>query len=171
MKLISKIDSGIARLFDGIMSMANIIICVMLLVGAFMRYVLQKDFYGMEELVLLVAFWMYFLGSAMASREETQVSADLVTSVVKSQKAKSILIVIKTMITLVLFFLMTRWAWLYVLWALKMKPTTPVHKIPMVIMYVSILLSFAFSTIYEVRNLCHACISVKNVFSEGEGVL
>ncbi len=167
MKLISDLDKGLMKIFHAIMACSNIAICVMILAGAFMRYVLKKDFYGQEELVLLVAFWMYFLGSAVATREGTQVSADLVTSLMRSEKQKAVMVLIRTVITLALFGILTKWAYGYFAWSLQMRPTTAVYKIPMYIVHASLLLSFGLSVLYEVWHVVRAAAAVGEAFGHG----
>lgn len=168
MKVLSIIDQGLMKFFNAIMAIANIAICAMILIGAFMRYILAKDFYGQEELVLMIAFWMYFIGSAVATREGSQVSADLVSTLLRSERQKAVLVLIRTIITTLLFGLLTKWAWDYFLWSLQLRPTTAVYKLPMSISHGSLLLSFALSVLYEIKHLCHACVVLKEAFS-GKG--
>lgn len=168
MKLLSKIDSVLIVFFETVMTTANIVICAMLLIGAFMRYVLHKDFYGMEELVLMVAFWMYFVGSAVATREESQVSADLVSSMLKNEKASAIMTLVRTVLTLILFGVLTKWAWDYLAWSLAMRPTSAVFKLPMTIAHSSLFFSFFMSVLYELKHVCHAVVVMHKAFGPKE---
>lgn len=171
MKLLQKIDNALMLFFETIMTTANIAICSMLLIGAFMRYVLHKDFYGMEELVLLVAFWMYFVGSAVATREGSQVSADLISSVLTNKKASAIMAFIRTTITLFLFMVLAKWGWDYLVWSLTMRPTTAVHKLPMAIAHSSLFVSFVLSALYEFKHVCHTVVVLGEAFGrKGECV-
>lgn len=164
MKLITKIEEGMMKLFSVIMAGSNLAICCMILIGAFLRYVLKKDFYGQEELVLLIAFWMYFIGSAVATRENSQVSADLVTSLMKTEKQKAVLILVRTLLTTVLFGILAKWAYDYFLWSVSMRPTTAVYKLPMYIAHFPLFLSFALSVLYELVHVCHAAAAVGKAF-------
>lgn len=168
MKLLSAIDRGIMKLFSFVMAYANAAICIMILAGAFLRYVLKKDFYGQEELVLLVAFWMYFVGSAVATRKDTQVSADLVTSMLKSEKAIAILVFIRTVITAFLFGVLAKWAIDYLAWSVQMRPTTAVYKIPMYFVHASLVVSFVLSVLYQIRHVCHAAAELGRAFGKVE---
>lgn len=38
---------------------------------------------GLDEIILLVIFWQYFIGAAQGSREDSQIKADMVSTVVK----------------------------------------------------------------------------------------
>lgn len=168
MKLLTIIDRGLLKFFDAVMAFANIAICAMILIGAFMRYVLSKDFYGMEELVLLVAFWMYFIGSAVATKEDSQVSADLISSALKSKRHKAVLALVRIIVTTLLFVLLSKWAWDYLLWSIALRPTTAVYKLPMSMQHAALLVSFFLSTLYEIEHLCHAVITLKEAFGDTE---
>lgn len=169
MKLLAKIDRALMVFFETIMTTANLVICILLLIGAFMRYVLHKDFYGMEELVLMVAFWMYFVGSAVATREESQVSADLISSMLKNEKASAVMTLLRTVLTLVLFGVLAKWAWDYLMWSLAMRPTSAVFKLPMTIAHSSLFFSFAMSVLYEIKHVCHAAVVLHKAFGRKEG--
>lgn len=42
------------------------------------RYILREDFFGYDEIVLISAFWMYFIGSSYAMEKREHVRADIV---------------------------------------------------------------------------------------------
>ena len=55
------------------------------------RYIFHKNFFGMDDLLMIVMIFMYFLGSAFASYDEQQISADILTSFMKNPlKIKSL---------------------------------------------------------------------------------
>jgi TRAP-type C4-dicarboxylate transport system permease small subunit len=173
MKLLSRLNGALVKFFRGSIALINIAICIIILTGALMRYVFKVDFYGMEELVLLISFWMYFMGSAVASFEGSQVSADLVSSALKSEKAKAVMVLLRTLITLALFAILMKWAFDYLLWSLDKRPTTPVYKIPMAIAHASLLVSFVFSVLYEAMHTVSAAVKLHQAFrpKRNEGIL
>ena len=52
------------------------------------RYVFKVDLYGLEEIITVVAFWLYFVGGARGSMEDSHIKADLVDVFVKNVKLK-----------------------------------------------------------------------------------
>ena len=47
MELLKKIDQVLMKFFNATMISANFILGTLILIGAFMRYILKKDFYGL----------------------------------------------------------------------------------------------------------------------------
>lgn len=169
MKLLKKLDQVLMKFFNATMISANFILGLLILVGAFMRYVLKKDFYGQEEIVLMIAFWMYFIGSAVATREDSQVSADLLSSVLKSEKSQAVLALVRTVITLFLYVILLKWSFDYLSWSIAMRPTTAVYKIPMYIAHASLFVSFLLSVVYEFAHVVHAVVGVRKAFEKKTG--
>ena len=77
---------GLTALWNGLLKAEHgiVIVCCIAVVGlvfvtVIMRYFFQASFQGMEELVMLFAFGIYFIGGALGSCEETQITADVVS--------------------------------------------------------------------------------------------
>src|SRR5699024_5984200 len=71
-----------------------LIVCSLLLViglGAtvVMRYILKIDLFGLEELLVIPAFWLYFIGASFGTYEKSHISAELVSVYVKNEKVKT----------------------------------------------------------------------------------
>ena len=126
-------------------------ICVLFLIAsaAFMRYFLQKDFYGMEDIVLIMAFWMYFMGGAYASYEKSHISAEVVSAYVKNEQNKRILRLIASGVTAVLSWIFSYWGFLLVLWALESPKTTVMLHIPVIVPQTAIILGFFLMCLYS----------------------
>lgn len=77
-KILKIVDKGVALLCDSIMMVAGTAVVLLIMAGAFLRYVLKIDFYGSEEIVLLFGYWLYFIGSIAAARNRSHLSADMV---------------------------------------------------------------------------------------------
>ena len=52
-----------------------------------MRYIFKTSFQGMEDLIMLFAFGIYFIGAALSSREETQITADVMSLFIKKPRS------------------------------------------------------------------------------------
>lgn len=127
--------------------------CILIMTSAFMRYVLSKDFYGAEELIILCAFWLYFIGSALASREDSHLTADLLVSLIKTPWRKAALNIVRHGLSLVISLIVTFWTYKYIAWILHMGPHTPVLKFPTILMQIPILISFVLMNLYILGHL------------------
>ena len=127
--------------------------CLMIMTGAVMRYILHKDFYGSEELILLAAFWLYFIGASLATREDSHISADLVTSHLKSPFKRQVTRTVQHAVSLAISILASAWACKYIAWSLARSPKTPALKMPIIWMQAPILICFVFSSLYLIGHL------------------
>ena len=53
-----------------------------------MRYIFEIPVMGLEELLVYPTLWLYFLGSVNASREDTQIKANVLDVFLKTDRSK-----------------------------------------------------------------------------------
>ncbi|MDR2301873.1 MAG: TRAP transporter small permease subunit [Deltaproteobacteria bacterium] len=127
--------------------------CLMIIMGAILRYFFEKDFYGSEELILLAAFWLYFIGASLATREDSHIAADLVSSHLKSPFTRLMAKTIKHAVSLCISLLASYWAYKFLAWNFARNPKTPAIKMPYILMQMPILICFILSSLYLVGHL------------------
>lgn len=83
-------DSFLWRALDKTMSFimiaSSIILTLMIGVCVFVRYVLHSDIYGSDEIITLFALWLYWIGAAYGSLEDSHITADMLDLFVKNPK-------------------------------------------------------------------------------------
>lgn len=126
---------------------------VVIFVGAACRYIFHYNFNTTEEWALLAAFWLYFIGFALASREDSNINAELVSSFVKNNSVKWVLAIIKYAISLGVSLVATYWCFKYMQRGFELMPRTSVLKAPMVIIYIPVFISFLLTDIYMVKHM------------------
>ena len=95
-----------------------------------MRYILELPVMGLEELLVYPTLWLYFLGSVNASREDTQIKANVLDVFLKTEKAKMIVRVIADLLSVIVASWLTFWAWDYFRYALRVWKESPTLYIP-----------------------------------------
>ena len=150
---LKRIDAITEWIANWILVITGIAVCCLIFAGAFLRYVVHTDFYGSEELILLAAFWLYFIGSAMAAKHDTQIKAEMVDMFIKNKTALSIISVIRYIVNLVLAVLASVWSIEYVIWNINMNARSNVFRFPVFIAVLPIAISFVAWTIYCIRDL------------------
>jgi TRAP-type C4-dicarboxylate transport system permease small subunit len=108
------------------------------------------NFIGFEEILIMVAFWLYMVGCAYGSYEKSQITADILAVMMKEGILKDILTLLRGVITLVLCAIMLVWAFSLVQWAFTMNTRTPVFRIPMTLGYCSMLFGLGMSSVYNI---------------------
>ncbi|GAB7024163.1 TRAP transporter small permease [Salidesulfovibrio brasiliensis] len=141
---------GALNIFQkGVMAVTSVLIVGMICYAVVARYVFGSDFYGSEELIQMLAFWLYFMGAAQGSREKSQISADILTCYVTSPKWCRIAHLIKDFLTTGICLLVTVWALQFVAWGFQMMPKSPVFRLPMLIPHSAIGLGFVLMSFYH----------------------
>ncbi len=120
------------------------------------------NFNGYEEILIMVAFWLYMLGCAHGSYEKSQIKADILEVMMKESAFKNFLRVLREILTVALSAVFTVWAFNLITYAIGVHTTTPVYRIPMTIGYASIFVGLLLSTFYFVVYGIDELISVKN---------
>ncbi|MCB1983289.1 MAG: TRAP transporter small permease subunit, partial [Rhodoferax sp.] len=80
-------------------------------IQVFTRYVLQTPLMGLEEATLYPSLWLYMLGAANASRENTQIRANVLELFIRTPRGHARLAVLAESVSLVVTAWLTWWAW------------------------------------------------------------
>ena len=76
------------------------IVALMEFYQVLMRYVFEIPVMGLEEVLVYPTLWLYFLGSVNASREDTQIKANVLDVFLKTERAKMVVRVIADVMAL-----------------------------------------------------------------------
>lgn len=131
-----------------ILVLASLAIVLGISLQVFYRYVLEKNLFGMEEVIVIFAFWLYFIGASYGTYERSHISADIVTVYMKNERLKIIMKLIVTTITLALCLLFTYWAIDFFKWGIEQGAKSTSLHIPMIIPQSSIFVGFILMSFY-----------------------
>lgn len=130
-----------------------VIVCCMAIVllvfaTVLMRYIFKTSFQGMEELIMLFAFGIYFIGGALGSREETQISADVMSLFVKNPRSMTLLRSFQNLVDAVLIGICAVFSTQQMLFVLREGSRTSGLKMPMWVVYTVILVGLFLMAFY-----------------------
>ncbi len=114
-----------------------------------LRYVFKSDLFGIEEIVVIAAFWLYFMGSSYGVFEKSHVKADIIPQMLKP-RARAFLSVLVNFTVSALCILFTVWAVEMVQYSITWMPRTTGLRIPIFISQSSVLLGYALMSMYSV---------------------
>lgn len=112
------------------------------------RYVFESPVMGLEEVSIIPIMWLYILGSVNASREDTQIRANVLEIFLSTEKAQRLLMVISESLSIVISAWLTWWAWDYFKYALRVWKETPTLYVPTFIYECSLFLGLLMMTLY-----------------------
>ena len=139
------------------------VLAVLIIAGAAgCRYLLGIDLFGWEEVIVVIAFWLYFIGGVNASSEDSHISADLVSEFVHNGVVKSFLIFISKTIQAAVAIILSYWAFGYLRWAIDKWATTSALEIPLVVSQSPIFIGFLFMAMYSVILCIESWIIFRN---------
>ena len=84
-----------------ILMVVPILVMLLLVTSVVMRYIFKMDLFGIEELMAIVAMWMYMIGAAYASYENSHIRADILETFIQNPKTKALFKIIENIIVLI----------------------------------------------------------------------
>jgi len=156
----NKFDKIVIFFFSVVIVVGTIGLTCVLAGAAIARYVFRLNFYGFEEIAVLIAFWLYFAGATYGSYNRTHIAVSVVESYLQESLTKRILFFSRHLITVCVCALFTYYAYDFFefgffgpLGDFRFRPTTQLWRIPMWTSYLAVLVGFIFMEIYFIRDL------------------
>lgn len=142
------------------MIISSSLILIGLGVTVVLRYIFQTGLHGLEELIIIPAFWMYFIGAAYGTYKKEHITADIVSVYLKGEKKHLWLKLIISLINCSLISIFAFWSIEYIIWSINSGAHSNVWKYPMYIPQSSILVGFGLMTLYTFVELVNDFIKL-----------
>lgn len=146
----SKIWKTMSRFQAVILYLCCVFITLTIFMTVIMRYIFKTDLYGVEEIILVIAFWLYFIGGANGSMEDSHIKADILDVAIKKDGLKYTLKCVAKVIESIVLIVFTKMSLDLVILNFHRMPKTPGLKIPYIITQSSIALGFLLMALYTV---------------------
>lgn len=134
------------RLFRYLLTTLMGIVALTQFVQVITRYIFEVPIMGLEESVIIPTLWLYMLGAVNASREDTQIRANVLEIFIKTERGHTILALVGEVISFVISLWLTYWAWDYFKYALRVWKESPTLYIPTFFHECSLFLGLAMIT-------------------------
>lgn len=123
-------------------------IAILVFIQVILRYVLHHPLMGIEELLLFPTIWLFFLGSANASLERSQIKAQVIDIFLKSPMAVKVFRIIMGVASLGIDCWLTYWAYKYFLYSIRVHKLSSTLYIPLVYAECAVFIGFFLMGIY-----------------------
>jgi len=123
-------------------------IVLILFSSVLMRYVIHYPGMEIEEIVTLVAFWLYFTGAIYGSYERSHIKAELLHLVFKTPRQYAWVKVTASLIVFILAVIMAYWGYHFFIWGIEKQGRSMVLLLPMVYAQSSIFFGAVFMSFY-----------------------
>jgi TRAP-type C4-dicarboxylate transport system permease small subunit len=120
------------------------------------RYCFSADLFAYEEWLMVICFWMFFMGSAVATYDKSHVNADLLGFILENPRAIWTRNVAVEFIELLVTCAIIYWAWLMINDEISYYPrwqTTIALHIPFLVPRLGIFLGFVLMGFYSALHL------------------
>lgn len=153
MKAVNKIVRGLTAVELIACALTFAIMVISYFISVVNRNIIKGSMPWTEELALYSMVYMALLGTEIGLRDGTQVSVTALTSKLEGKTAGKILDIVSSLIVIYFVYMMFRNGNALVAKQIKTAQTTPVMKIPMYSLYLSLSISFGITLITQVLML------------------
>ena len=136
-----------------ILMVVPILVMLLLVTSVVMRYIFKMDLFGIEELMAIVAMWMYMIGAAYASYENSHIRADILETFIQNPKTKALFKIIENIIVLIVLVPFVYWGLQYASWNIASGNKTAFWKLPMLLSQIPITIGLILMLIYTIIHL------------------
>lgn len=123
-------------------------IAILVFVQVILRYVLKHPLMGIEELLLFPTIWLYFIGSANASVEHTQIKAQVIDIFLKTSISIKISRIVMGIISFGINCWLVYWSYQYFQYANRVQKLSATLYIPLVLAESAVFFGFILMAIY-----------------------
>lgn len=141
------------------MVFSSIAIIITIVAGVICRYFLNINFAGSDELLVILALWLYYIGGLYGNYEDSQIKADVLSIFIHKNEIIHILNIIVKAISLATSIYLGVWAYQYLQLCLKLGGITPVYKLPMLCSRLALVVGYMLPPIYNAYHLILAIIN------------
>lgn len=145
-----------------ILFVSSMVLAFVFFAVVILRYVFQADLFAYEEWVLMIAFWLYFIGGAQGSFEASHIKADFMNAVIKNPRLKWVICNFAIFLEVLVCVVLSYWAYLMVLEDVLKYPNWPatvVWKIPFALPRLGIFIGLVLMSFYTA---IHLYIGIRN---------
>ncbi len=136
-----------------VMVFCGVMLTILVGIQVVTRYGFGFSFFGIEELAMFLAIWLYFIGGAYGAWERGHISASLVELVVRRTLIRRGIHILSGVITVFLSCWMTVWAVQYTVWNIARGTRSMELGIPLYWVHSVIPLGLGLMTLYFLIDL------------------
>jgi TRAP-type C4-dicarboxylate transport system permease small subunit len=152
---------SITKLQGAIVKITSLGIMAIVVFNVFARYVFRIELFGFEEMVVIIAMWMYWIGGVYATYENSHIKGDMIDLFTKSKKKKKIVSYVAQSLTIFGLALFAWWGIEWTQWNLQLGQRTPGLRWPMIWSQIPVAISFVMMFLYSVYHLIRTIFPIK----------
>ena len=132
---------------------ASLAAVLMITYNVVLRYITKSDLFGQEELMAILAMWIYYIGAAYGSYEDSHIKADFLGVIIKNPRLLKARNIFCYAAVFLISLVITKWGLDYFSWSYQAGGRTSGYHIPSIVSQIPITISFIMMTIYSTYHL------------------
>lgn len=155
-KWLNKPLHGVMKLMNFIIIASGIIMALTFFFVVVLRYGFGADLFAYEEWLMIIAFWMFFLGSAVATHDRQHVNADIVGFMITHPRLLYYRALLVEILEMIITLFIVYWGYLMIEESILAYPNwqqTVALKIPFLLPRLGIFLGFVMMAVYTALHL------------------
>ena len=162
-ELVDQLPRALQGLVRGLLAFKTVfvVIACLIMAGTFffvviVRYGFEGDLFAYNEWLLMVCFWLFFMGGALGTYEGSHINADLLDYLTEDQRLRWLRKLVVTVIEVGVSIALVYWAVLMIYDEIESYPNwtvTPALKMPFLIPRAGILVGLLMMSFYSARHL------------------
>lgn len=158
------------KLMRWLLIVCGVLLVIVITISVFMRYVMNSTLFGSEEILALLAIWLYWIGGAYGSFEDSHISADMTGMIIRNERVREIYRVIIRGVTMVIAGIFAYWGvFSYGIQIVTAGTRTTGLRIPLVTSRIALSISFCLMFLYSIYHFVRAVHPMKDEEEEKKG--
>lgn len=125
------------------------------------RYVFEVPVMGMDELMMYPILWLYMLGAANASREQSHIRANVLDVFIKSPRKLAVIAVIADAISIVVLLWLIYWAWDFTQYIIRVGKESPTLYLPTFFADISLITGLMLMILFTLWHIARLLKTIK----------
>ncbi len=151
--MLLRLESWLYRFQVTIGSVASLLVLIGVSWVVAQRYFLRSSMLGADELILLIAFWMYFMGASAGTRDRWHIRVNIVDNLPEGHWLRRSCDFIVSLLSVATTGMVAWLALTNLIWNIASDTRTPVYRIPTYWFDLAIFLALGLSFIYFLLDL------------------
>lgn len=139
------------KLMKWLLIICGALLVIVIAIAVFKRYIMKSTLFGSEEILALLAIWLYWIGGAYGSYEDSHISADMTNLLIRNDRVRHVYQGIIRGLTMVITGIFAYWSiFHYGLRNLAAGTRTTGLRIPLITSRIALTLAFCLMFFYAI---------------------
>lgn len=139
-----------------LMVLSGAAVVLVIVIKVIFRYVIKTDFAGSEEILIICALWLYYLGGLYGNYRDSHIKADVLSIFVKNKRILRAVNVLVKAISLGVSLFLFKWALDYMKLCIRLGGYTAVYHIPMMFSRAALIFGYTVPVIYNIYHFARS---------------